>query len=77
MIRLLLAAGLLLLAAACHENPQHAVKPYAGKVDAQPYDGTLFNGDKDKFEKALAARAQSQNEYLRTGDGPSIRKETP
>jgi hypothetical protein len=54
--------------AACHEIPQDAAKPYAGKEDTKAYAGDLFKGDKDKYEKALAARAQSQNEYIRTGD---------
>jgi len=62
----LLAAALAL--AACHEIPQDAAKPYAGKEDTKAYAGDLFKGDKDKYEKALAARAQSQNEYIRTGD---------
>ena len=53
---------------ACHEIPQDAVKPYAGKGDTKAYAGDLFKGDKDKYEKALAARAQTQNEYIRTGD---------
>ena len=59
----LLAAAILL--AACHEIPQDAVKPYAGKEDTKAYAGDMFKGDKDKYEKALAARAQSQNEYVR------------
>ena len=61
-----LAAALAL--AGCHEIPQDAAKPYAGKEDTKAYAGDLFKGDKDKYEKALAARAQTQNEYLRTGD---------
>ncbi len=61
-----LAAATLL--AACHEIPQDAVKPYAGKEDVKAYAGDLFKGDKAQYEKALAARAQSQNEYIRTGD---------
>ena len=54
--------------AACHEIPQDAAKPYAGKEDTKAYAGDLFKGDKDKYEKALATRAQYQNEYIRTGD---------
>ncbi len=65
--RVFLLAALLGLAA-CHEIPQDAVKPYAGKEDTKAYAGDLFKGDKAKFEQALAARAQSQNEYIRTGD---------
>jgi len=61
----ILCAALLL--AACHEIPQDAPKPYAGKEDVKPYAGDLFKGDKAKFEQALAQRSQYQNEYLRTG----------
>jgi hypothetical protein len=50
---------------ACHEIPQDAPKPYAGKEDTKAYAGDLFKGDKVAYEKALAARAQNQNEYLR------------
>ena len=61
-----LTAGLLL--AACGEIPQDAAKPYAGKEDTKPYAGDVFKGDKAKYEKTLAERADYQNEYLRTGD---------
>ncbi|HZZ92820.1 MAG TPA: hypothetical protein VFE23_09665 [Usitatibacter sp.] len=54
--------------AACHEIPQDAPKPYAGKEDVKPYAGDLFKGDKVKFEDTLAQRSNYQNEYLRTGD---------
>ncbi|HEX4332166.1 MAG TPA: hypothetical protein VH040_08505 [Usitatibacter sp.] len=54
--------------AACHEIPQDAAKPYAGKEDTKAYAGDRFNGDKAKFEKALADRAQNENEYVRTHD---------
>ena len=65
--RLLLLAAALGLAA-CHEIPQDAAKPYAGKEDVKPYAGDRFKGDKQKFEQALADRANYENEYLRTGD---------
>ncbi|HUL95351.1 MAG TPA: hypothetical protein VLT89_05035 [Usitatibacter sp.] len=61
---LALAVAALALAA-CHEIPQDAPKPYAGKEDTKAYAGDLFKGDKDKYEKALAARAQYQNENTR------------
>ena len=57
-----------LVLAACHEIPQDAPKPYAGKADDKAYASDLFKGDKGKFEAALAARAQSQNEYLRMAE---------
>ena len=61
-----IAAGMSL--AACHEIPQDAAKPYAGKEDTKPYAGDRFKGDKAKFEQTLAERSNYQNEYLRTGD---------
>jgi len=65
--RVLFVAAALALAA-CHEIPQDAPKPYAGKEDTKAYAGDRFNGDKAKYEKALADRAQNENEYIRTGD---------
>jgi len=65
-ILLLITAALAL--AACHEIPQDAAKPYAGKEDVQPYAGDIFKGDKAKFEQQMAHRADTQNEYLRTKD---------
>jgi hypothetical protein len=59
---MLLAAGMLLLAAACHEIPQTAKKPFA----AAPAERELGNTN----APALAARAQGQNEYVRMGDVP-------
>jgi hypothetical protein len=55
--------------AACHEIPQDAPKPYAGKEDTKAYAGDRFKGDKAKYEQAMAERSNYQNEYLRTGDG--------
>ena len=62
-----------LLAAACGEIPQDAVKPYAGKEDTKPYAGDLFKGDKAKYESHLAQRADHQNEYLSTGGAAKTR----
>jgi len=63
-----IAAAAVLALAGCHEIPQDAPKPYAGKEDTKAYAGDLFKGDKDKYEKVLSTRAQYQNEYVRTGD---------
>ena len=65
MRNLLLVAGALALAA-CNEIPQDAAKPYAGKEDTKAYAGDMFKGDKDKYEKTLAKRADYQNDYVRT-----------
>jgi hypothetical protein len=59
----------LLLVAACSERPQVAQYKqgtYQGKPDTPPYQGAQFNGDKTAWERAMAQRAQSQNEYKRT-----------
>ena len=63
----LVAAGALL--AACHEIPQDAAKPYAGKEDTKPYASDRFKGDKAKYETALAERARFQNDYDQTRAG--------
>jgi hypothetical protein len=65
-LAMMLLAALAL--AACHEIPQDAPKPYAGKEDTKAYAGDLFKGDKAKYEAALAKRADYENEYLRTHD---------
>lgn len=67
-MRAILAAVAVAALAGCHEIPQDAAKPYAGKEDTKAYAGDLFKGDKEKYEKALSQRAQAQNEYIRTGD---------
>ena len=68
MRRVLFAAAAALALGGCHEIPQDAPKSYAGKEDTKAYAGDAFKGDKDKYEKTLAKRAEYQNEYARTGD---------
>ena len=67
-MRPLAVAALALGLASCGEIAQDASKPYAGKADTQAYSGDMFKGDKAKYEKTLADRANYQNEYLRTGE---------
>ena len=67
-MRALVAVTAVLLLASCGEIPQDAAKPYAGKEDTKAYAGDTFKGDKQKYEQALAKRADYQNEYVRTGD---------
>ena len=59
------------LATGCTELSQEPARSYAGKEDAKPYAGDQFKGDKQKWEKALAARADNQNEYLRAPQAPA------
>jgi hypothetical protein len=65
-----LAAGLSLAAlAACGERPQvvtYKQGTYQGKPDTPPYQNAPFNGDKAAWDRAIASRAQNQNEYKRT-----------
>jgi len=64
-----IVSALLLVVAACSERPQVAQYKqgtYQGKPDTPPYQGPPFNGDKAAWEKAMATRAQAQNEYKRT-----------
>jgi hypothetical protein len=61
------AFAFALALAACTEIPQDAVKPFAGAEETRPYAGDRFKGDKALYEKTLADRAQTQNEYLVTG----------
>ena len=67
-MRILAIAAAAVLAAACHEIPQDAVKPYAGKEDTKAYAGDRFKGDKVAYEKALADRSLYQNDYAASRD---------
>jgi hypothetical protein len=64
----------LLLAAAgfagCGEKPTVTVYKqgkYQGKPDAVPWAGQAFNNNQTEWEKAIKARNNGQNEYLRVG----------
>jgi hypothetical protein len=65
MRMLVIGIATALAVVACGEIPQEGPKPYAGKQDTKPYAGDLFKGDKAKYEKTLAERANYQNEYSR------------
>ncbi len=71
MTRIFFLAAAALVAGACHEVPQDAHKPFAGKAERDLYVGGNFGGDKATYEKALASRARSQNEYVRMGNRKS------
>ena len=58
------AAGL----AACGEKPNVTVYKqgkYQGKPDSLPWAGAPFNNNQTEWEKAIKARNNGQNEYLR------------
>jgi hypothetical protein len=58
----------ILLLGGCGERPQvvtYKQGSYSGKPDTPPYKAAPFNGDKTKWEQAMEARAQNQNEYKR------------
>jgi len=64
-----LALSATAMLAACGERPQvleYKQGTYQGKPDTPAYSNPPFNGDKAAWEKALAQRNQSQNEYKRT-----------
>ena len=59
------------LAAGCGELPQttfYKQGQYRGKPDSLPFEGGDFKGDKIAWEKALKARNNGQNEYVRIGN---------
>jgi len=54
---------------ACGERPQvltYKQGTYQGKPDTPPYSNPPFNGNKADWDRAIATRNQSQNEYKRT-----------
>lgn len=40
---------------------------YQGKPDTVPWQGAPFNNNQVEWEKAIKARTDGQNEYLRVG----------
>ncbi len=55
--------------AGCGEKTQVTVYKqgtYQGKPDNQPWDNDQYKGDRVAWEKAIKARNNGQNEYLRT-----------
>ena len=64
----LVVSSLTFTLAGCGQVDQTAKseKVYAGKKDTRAAEGSVFGGDKKKWEAALAQRNTSQNEYLRT-----------
>ena len=63
------AAVALAALAACGERPQvieYKQGTYQGKPDTPAYSNPPFNGNKAEWDRAMATRAQNQNEYKRT-----------
>jgi hypothetical protein len=56
--------------AGCGERPsQEMVQKtgkYQGKPDTVPWDNPQFGGKQAEWERAIQARSQNQNEYVRT-----------
>jgi hypothetical protein len=64
----LVTAASIALLAACGERPQvleYKQGKYQGKPDTPAYSNAPFNGDKAAWDRAMATRAQNQNEYKR------------
>ncbi len=56
--------------AGCGERPNVTVYKqgsYQGKPDSLPWQGAPFNNNQVEWEKAIKARNNAQNEYLRVG----------
>ena len=56
--------------AGCGEKPQVTVYKqgkYQGKPDNVPWHNAPFNNNQTEWEKAIKARNNGQNEYLRVG----------
>jgi len=65
---LVIFIGALLGLAGCSERSQvvnYKQGTYQGKPDTPPYAGPPYNGDRAAWERAMAVRAQAQNEYKR------------
>ena len=67
-----LAAAMVAAAAlaGCGEKPTVTVYKqgkYQGKPDNVPWQGSPFNNNHVEWEKAIKARNNAQNEYLRVG----------
>jgi hypothetical protein len=63
-----LTVAAVLALAACSERPQvvnYKQGKYAGKPDTPAYQNAPYSGDRAAWERALATRAQAQNEYQR------------
>jgi len=65
---LVLAAAAALGLAGCGERPQEMAQKtgkYQGKPDTAPWDSPQFGGKQAEWERAIQARSQAQNEYVR------------
>ena len=66
-----IVAALPLVTAGCGEKPAATVYKqgeYQGKADTRPWSDARFKGDKAAWEKAIKARNEGQNEYVRIGN---------
>ena len=63
-------AALAFALSGCGEKPTATVYKqgkYQGKTDNQPWDNDRYKTDKVAWEKAIKARNNGQNEYVRIG----------
>ena len=61
-----LSIGLGLGGCGHQDSPaEKATAGYQGKPDTAPWDGSRWHGNRENWERATAARAQNQNEYVR------------
>ena len=67
--RFALVAVSAIALAACGELPQDGPKPFAGHDETRSYASAQFKGDAALYERNLAERTRTQDEYLVTGGG--------
>lgn len=46
-------------------NPGKTTTSYQGKPDTEPWDNSRWHDSRDTWERAITAREQGQNEYVR------------
>ena len=70
LIASIAALAALAVFAGCGEKPDVTVYKqgqYQGKPDNLPWQSAPFNNNQTEWEKAIKARNNAQNEYLRVG----------
>ena len=70
-VLLAIAVALPLMAAGCGEKPEAKIYKqgeYQGRTDTKPWSDAQFKGDQAAWEKAIKARNENQNEYVRIGN---------
>ncbi len=70
VLGVVVAATFAVSLAACGEKPTASVYQqgkYSGRQDTEPWQNERFKGNQVEWEKAVKARNNGQNEYVRIG----------